>query len=353
MRLNWPLVARAGRRLLAGKYQHIHDLAHHVDIISPEETTQTPAAIYPDGALDKIKGLSPWRNWDGELALINGGAVTHAAARAFSFENATVSGPYVYKGAARHYAGYGKAGVWDRTGAATLDIPDATLVSCISGSAFFGPLLKDSFPQEVLAGENANKIAMQTKAYRHESGYRQLLGLPAPRTVHRARIGRLTFYEDFGQTASRAARYKVLHDRLRHNLELNGGHRPTGVYLKRGATGESRILTNEDALENHLITQRFDVVEPAILDAQEIARRTLDAPLVISVEGSHMAHVVYSMHAKGTMLVLQPPNRFAMAFKEFTDRFGMTFAFVVGRQTEGGFDVDIDELQRLIDQLIG
>lgn len=351
MSLNWPMLVRAGHRLITRKHRHIFEMAHRVDEISPAETTQIPAAIYPEGALEKVTGLSPWRTWDRELELINGGPDDHAATRAFTILDAVISGPYLYKGAAKHFAGYGTARLWDSSAGRSIALPEATLVSCISGSAFFGPFLKDSLPQELLAGEDAPKIALKTKDYGHEPGYRQLFGLPAPPLVQRARVARLTFFEDFGQTASRAARYRMLHDRLRANLDRKGHPVPAGVYLKRGATGETRILTNEHALEQHLAALGFDIVEPAVLDADEIARRTLDAPIVISVEGSHMAHVVYSMRANGTLLVLQPPDRFAMAFKEFTDRFDMGFAFVVGTQTEDGFAVDIDELQRLLDQL--
>jgi hypothetical protein len=345
------MVVRAGHRLVARKHCHIFDVARQIDEISLAETTVTPAAVYPDGALEKVTGLSPWRTWPRELELINGGPDNHAATRAFIVDDVIVSGPFIYKGAAKHFAGYGKAGLWDRSGAQTVDMAEAVLVSCISGSAFFGPFLKDSLPQELLPDDGAQKIVLQTKPYSHEAGYRALFDLPAPPLVQRARIGQLTFYEDHGQNASRGARYRMLHDRLHAHVGQNDGRSPVGVYLKRGATGETRVLTNEGALEAFLAGIGFDIVEPAVLSADEIARRTLDAPIVISVEGSHISHVVYSMLDTGTLLVLQPPDRFAMAFKEFTDRFGIRFAFVVGQQAEGGFAVDLDEMQRLMERL--
>lgn len=351
MTLNWPMVVRAGHRLIARKHHHVFDMAHQIDEIAPAVTTHIPPAFYPEGALERVTGLSPWRTWPFEMGLINGGPNENAATRAFTVNDATISGPFVYKGAAKYFPGYGKAKLWDRTGARTIDMPEATLVSCFAGSGFFGPFLTDSLPQELLPGDEAHKIVVQTKSYGHEAGYRDLFDLPAPPLVQRARIGRLTLYEDYGQNALRRARYRILRDRLRANLGQNDRRPPAGVYLKRGATGEARILTNESTLETYLAGLGFDIVEPARLEAEEIARRTLDAPIVISVEGSHISHVFYSMSETGSLLVLQPPDRFAMAYKEFTDRVGMRFGFVVGKQTEGGFAVDVEELQRLMDRL--
>ena len=351
MTLNWPMVVRAGHRLIARKSQLIFDLADRIEEISPAETSFASPAFYPDGALDKVTGLSPWRTWPFEMGLIDGGSNDNVATRAFTVNDATISGPFVYKGAAKYFPGYGPAKLWDRSITKTIDIPEATLVSCFGGSRFFGPFLKDSLPQELLPGDETKKIVIQTKSYGHEAGYRDLFDLPAPPLVQRARIGRLTFYEDFGQNKNKRARYRVLYDRLRANLDKQDHRPPVGVYLKRGATGEARVLTNEDALETYLAGLGFDIVEPALLEAKEIARRTLDAPIVISVEGSHISHVCYSMSETGSLLVLQPPDRFALAFKEFTDRVGIRFGFVVGTQAEGGFAVDIDELQRLMDRL--
>lgn len=353
MTLNWPMVARAGHRLLTRNPQSIFDLADRIEEIAPAETTYVSPAFYPDGALDKVIGLSPWRTWPFEMGLINGGANDNVATRAFTVNDATISGPFVYKGAAKYFPGYGRARLWDRSITKTIDIPEATLVSCFAGSGFFGPFLRDSLPQELLPGDEAKKIVIQAKTYGHGAGYRDLFDLPAPPLVQRARIGRLTFYEDFGQNENKRARYRVLYDRLRANLDKQDHGPPVGVYLKRGATGEARILTNEDALETYLAGLGFDIVEPARLDAKQIARRTLDAPIVISVEGSHISHVSYSMSETGSLLVLQPPDRFAMAYKEFADRVGIRFGFVVGTQSEGGFTVDVDELQRLMDRMTG
>lgn len=352
MTLNWPMLVRMGHRLTVRHPCTMADWASQSYEISPAESINAQPAVHPDGALDRITGLSPWRSWPIEAKLIEGGPKTHAGTKAFVVDDVTVSGPFVYKGATRYDPGYGKERLWDRSGARSIELDDAALVSCFSGSRFFGPFLKDSLPLELLPDDGAHRITMRTRAYGHEAGYRGLFDLYAPPLVNRARIRRLTIYEDFGQNAGKAGRYKTLHDRLRTTLAQQDHPAPVGVYLKRGDTGESRILQNEDALETYLTDLGFDIVEPAQLDADEIAKRTLNTPIVISVEGSHISHVAYSMAWTGTLLVLQPPDRFAMAFKEFTDRVGIRFGFVVGKLADGGFSVDLDELRYFMDRLM-
>lgn len=352
MTLNWPMLGRLSRRLLGQRSGHMREIAQTTRTLAPEETTPVPPAIYPDGALDKVTGLSPWRNWPTETALIEGGRTTHAATLAHVVEDVTIFGPLVYKGVTQYDPSYGDERLWQSFQTPRQHIDAATLVSCYAGSRFFGPFLKDSLPQELLPDAGAHPIAMRTKSYGHEAKYRALFDLLAPPLVEHAYIRKLTFYDDFGQNSGKAARYATLHQRLSKQLQSPGMQPPVGVYLKRGQTGEARILSNETALEDTLRAQGFDVVEPAKLTAEEIARRTLDAPIVISVEGSHISHVAYSMARNGTLLVLQPPDRFAMAFKEFTDRVGIRFAFFVGDPAKGGFQIDLASFARFLDRIM-
>ncbi|MDX8353079.1 glycosyltransferase family 61 protein [Cognatiyoonia sp. IB215182] len=352
MTLNWPMVERLGRRLLGQRPGHLRDLAQQTITLAPAETATVPPAIYPDDALDKITGLSPWRSWPVETALIEAGQTTHAATLAHVVEDVMIFGPFIYKGVTHYDPSYGDEKLWQSFEARRQEIDSAALVSCFSGSRFFGPFLKDSLPLELLTDQDTHAIAMPTRAYSHEAGYRALFDLPAPPVVEHAHVRRLTFYDDFGQNAGRGARYETLHQRLRDHLKPRDADAPAGIYLKRGQTGEARILSNETELEDLLRTRGFDIVEPASLTAEEIAQQTLDAPIVISVEGSHISHVAYSMARTGTLLVLQPPDRFAMAFKEFTDRVGIQFSFFVGDASDGGFHIDLDSFQQFLDRVM-
>lgn len=170
------------------------------------------------------------------------------------------------------------------------------------------------------------------------------------RRLQNANIQELTIFTDFAQNSLKATRYRTLRSRLKQSFAYTSV-RP-GVYIKRGITGEARVLDNEAAIEAALQQAGFDVIEPARLTASEISRRILGAQIIVSVEGSHLSHAIYSVADGGTFVVLQPPDRFAMPYKEFTDRLDMRFAFLVGDKATNGFTIPLDDLHQLLDRLM-
>jgi hypothetical protein len=87
------------------------------------------------------------------------------------------------------------------------------------------------------------------------------------------------------------------------------------------------------------------------MSSGEIARKSMDAKVVVSVEGSHISHVIYTIADRGKLIVLQPPERFAMPYKEYTDRMEMSFGFTVGTPHEDGFVVDAGKLFKLMEKM--
>ena len=78
MQVNFPLLRRNVLRAIAGRPQGLEALAEREWRLCEEETVVTKPAIYLDGALEKVEGLSPWRTWDIELPMVRGG-VGHRA----------------------------------------------------------------------------------------------------------------------------------------------------------------------------------------------------------------------------------------------------------------------------------
>lgn len=344
--LQWGLY-----RLLSGRSQNIRDTATRSWEICPTETISAPPAIHLDGCLDRITGLSPWRTWDVEERFVKGGPFEHAATRAHLIENVKIAGAYLFRGNARTQQGFGSFSLTQPTSDPYQYFNEASLVSNWAGSHFFGTFMRGALPQELLPQEDERPISLVTKSYTHESDYRSILGQPRPYCVTSAHVKRLIVYTDQGQNTSKTARYKQMQQRMRQNLDTTSPPAP-GVYLKRGVTGEKRLISNEAEIEAALMAYGFDIIEPAGLTAWEISQRLLDTPIVVTVEGSHMAHAIYSMATNGAFVVLQPPNRFAMAFKEFTDTAGLRFAFTVGSLVDDdSFAVDVGDLKRTLDLL--
>jgi hypothetical protein len=347
--LNVALIGRNLRRLVGGPAPDLRDLATETwDIWPPEEVPGRPA-LHPDGALERIRGLSPWRDRETENALIRGDPVRHAATRAHVVRDAVLAGAFIFRGAAKERVGHGTARFLDPSLGRCTDLAEAHLVSTWTGADFFGNFLCDSLTLEMIPPPGSVGIGAPGKPYRHEDGYRQLLGLPRPQMPGHARVGRLTVYSDYGQNSHKRRRYEELRRRLRQDKAPQPA--PPGVFLRRGTDGEPRCLVNEAELADRLSLHGFDILDPARLEPAEIVRRSLDARIVVAVEGSHLSHAVYTLAERGAWLVIQPPDRFALPYKEFADCLGMDFGFVVATPAGEGFAVDLDEIDRMLDRL--
>jgi hypothetical protein len=347
-RFNVARLLRLGRRLAQGPVEHIKALAERQWTVAPGESSRVPPALHLDGAIERIAGLSQWRHWDVEQRLIDGDLFEHAPSVACLVRDVDLAGAYLYKAAAIEQPGFGRDSWWLRDGTRPERLPEAELVSSSSASRFFGCWLLEEMPLALLLAGQPGTIRMRSPRYEHEAGYRELLDLPPARLVHRARIDQLILHTDFGQNRSREARYRELRSRLRRHAGALPGDTPQGIYLRRRG-GEPRVVVNEPEVEALMRGLGFRIVDPSALTAAEVARQTLDAPIVVSVEGSHISHAIYSMADDATLVVLQPPQRFSLAYKEYTDRMAMRFAFVVGRPHPDGFVVAPDDIERTIE----
>ncbi len=346
-RLRW-----AFWRLLRGHGDILLDQADRQWELSPAERSSSRPALYPEGDLDKVRTLAPLRSLDREKLFIAGGEMTHDATRAFEFSDVAISGAYLYQNRAR--ARYGSYQRWFESwgGIERQDLEAANLVTCRVGSDFFGHFLWDNLPMELLPGPEENPITLHAKPRWHEDDYRRLLSMPKPPTVKYGRVKKLTLYADYGQTVLREKRYRILRARLRQALpEFATGRTNPGVFITRGNTGERRNLLNEDEISALLQRKGFTVINPDRMSGEEIVRQTMDARIVIGVDGSHISHTLYTVSEDGVFLILQPPDRFSMVYKEFTDRLGISYAFIVGDAVENGFLIDTNNLERLLERL--
>jgi hypothetical protein len=228
-------------------------------------------------------------------------------------------------------------------------MPSAAVSSTFMGSIYFGHWLRDDATLNVAVQSMAPTIHVARKAYSHEVGYRELLSL-SERHVARGRFGDLILLDDWGQNEYKRQRYQELRARVRQQIPTRGHER---VYLKRGRTSgqRGRDLLNADAIESTLVQQGFVVADPDKMSAREIATLSMEAKLIVGVEGSHLAHTIYPIAHAGTILVLQPPYRFNNVYKDVADAMGLNYAFVVGDADNVGFTIDPDRVKRTLDLL--
>jgi len=322
-------------------------------MLHPGEIVTTRPAEYLDGSLEKITNLSPWRSWETERSMISGGAIEHRPTYAHLIENVAIAGAHTYCGSAKEHRGYGQESLFLDFEDRNRIFDEASLVTTNYGSHYFGTYLQYDFPLALLPENGATLISMTTKPFEHGKEYWSLCQLPGTDLVRTGIVRKLTTYTDNSENASKAQRYVKLRSALRVTVGTKRRHKTApGVFIRRGTTGELRLLENEREIETKLTELGFHIVDPETHSAREIVDLSLDAKVVIGVEGSQLSHAIFTIADGGSFLVLQPPHRFSTTYKEYTDRLDMRFAFVVGARSASGFTIDFDDVKAMLDRLL-
>jgi hypothetical protein len=347
------MVRQRAKRLLAAQHVEIQQLAKRQWRLCAATEARAMPTLMPAGTMERIKAFSPLTHPEHEMAILRGSVIRHDPSIGYLVEDATIAGAFIYAGAARWHAGMGDENLIVRNDAVPpVVLPEATLRCTYNISHYFGCMLLDGAPLSLIDERGPTSLVLPGRPYSHESGYRRLLGLSQPQVVGRGWVRELTLYTDHAQNEFKRDRYRVLRSRLRASLPPRDPNAPRPmVYIGRGRAGEARVLVNEEQVIGALRGLGFKIIDPAVMSAEEIALETLDASLVVGVEGSQLAHTIFSMADDAAFLVIQPPTRVAMAFKEFTDCAEMTFGMVVADEAEGGFSMPVDMLLRMVDRM--
>lgn len=315
-------------------------------VIQPGETQYRKPAIYAASDLARITSVGKDTTIGNEIYRINGGQTEHGPTIAYSLTSVELIDGRLYGHGLMHRLTDHKMRIL--TEQKSESYRDGVMACTYYGSIYFGHWMRDDLPLYLAAESVGRPVIAERQAYGHEAEYCDLLGIQQKK-LSRARFDRLIMLDDCGQNSYKRARYQALRTRL--------GKTPSScyekVYIRRGrnAARASRAIQNAEELEQFLIAQGFCIVDPDKLSSSEIVHATLGAKFVLGVEGSHMAHALYTLADEGTMCILQPPYRFNNVYKDYTDCLGLRYAFVIGVEVEGGFIVNIDDLKRLLDKL--
>jgi Glycosyltransferase 61 len=351
MRVNTPMLRRYVHRVFARRSVEFRGVCSRQWTVCPGEKRKVPPAIHLNGAMDKVQRLCNTRDRDTEMVLLDGGVIEDAPTQAYVVKDVDLVGAFMYSQAAKLQPGFGDEALLLKRYPRKQRMESATLISNNSGSHYFGNFLWDDMPLAILDQDRDRHIAVVKKSYDHEPGYRELLDVPPVPVMQHARIDELTIFSDFAQNASKESRLRTLRARLRKHVTAPQSSGPN-IFIRRGQTGERRVMANEDEIERYLASQGFTIIDPTVLSTREIAQRSIEANLVVGVEGSHLAHALYTMADDATFLVLQPPIRFSLVHKEFADRLGMRYSFLVGDPAPEGFSVKLDELRAILDRVL-
>ncbi|MBC7170981.1 MAG: glycosyltransferase family 61 protein, partial [Polyangiaceae bacterium] len=252
--------------------------------VSPAVDDVRTAANYAPEELDLVAGFGSYSSLEVELARIKGHRVTHAPTRLYRLKNAWLRGAYVYAGSSREQVSMAK--ISRPALGAPRRLPSAMMCGSVVASVYFGHFVTEQLSAELLASELGLAACSSGRqvAYAHERPLRAALGVDGSRLEH-AVFDELFVIDDFGQNASKRARYCRMRELVRR------GARPKsvrGVVIRRGLSGSRRNLLNEDALIESLVRDGFAVVDPARDGILTLRDALHDAPVVVGVEGSSL-----------------------------------------------------------------
>ena len=232
-----------------------------------------------------------------------------------------------------------------------VEFDQAALVSTRAGSTWWGHWIEDEVPLQMLAEQFATPVAHNRERYRDESAYREAFGIAEPARCGVAMFQELLVIDEFAQNPDKTRRYHALRKKLA-NLPL--GHER--IFLSRGTTtGSRRVLVNEMEVRARLEALGFKTINVSSSSAQEVIQACRGASVVVSVEGSHLAPLLYLIQDFAALVILNPPYQVHTTVADIGVFCGISSGMFVC-EPEGNsrtdFRADPEELARFVDAMV-
>ena len=310
----------------------------------PPKSPKSSKAIYLNNQLGKVVSVAT--NHALEHARITGNWQEFRPTTTYLLKSPVLANGFVYKNAMKMpliktQESMVLSGDYER-------LDEAVLTSSYVSNLYFCHFIQDELPLILLGQKLGEPITVARKAYDHEPAYRDFFDLHT-RQVNSAKCKKLVVIDDIAWNDDKADRYETLRTRLKNLIPSS---KPLGAFFRRGRSGDLRLLENESEVENFLEQQGFVILDPQQSSAREMMEKSMGAEIIAGVEGSQLAPGLLAVKDRGTVLTLQPPNRFNNIYKVVTDSLEMAYSFVVGSPTQQGFSIDIDELARTLELVL-
>lgn len=317
------------------------------DILCPEEKAELRPTISLPGQIEKVTGAPSESTAAAEIQAMVEREVIHAPTIAFHIRDAALFGGSIYTGNLRHFI----FKTPKRTKNNSVHIENAALTSTFVGIKYFGHWLKDDCTLRLLCEEFGDPLCVRAAPHPDCAKYARYFQQDWSTAIDGALIDHLVIMQDFGQNNSKRQRYEVLRSRVKASL---GSERAKSlVYIKRGATGASRLVHNEGEIINVLIEKGFEILDIASDKLEYVLTVLSQARVVISIEGSHCAHCVVSLPAGSGLILLQPPNRFCANQRGWADLLSIRSGFVVGDVMDGSsYSFSLSDILKTVDLML-
>ena len=341
---------RLAKRLLLGPGS-LDAAAFRRDVLCPEEVEKILPAVFLPGQLDRVSkqqtGAWGYKARDEAIAEAISTTVTYAPTIAYHIENAILFDGRIFAG--RFKYPIAEKSLFESRANEENHIKSAALASSYLGTKYFGHWLADDCTRYLLAEDMNSPLCVRMPAYAHRHQYQTYFGQHwAP--TDRAHIDHLVIYQDFSQNSLKQRRYKKLRGRIKAHFPKSDSN--TCVYLRRGETGVLRTIQNEREIVDALAKRGFTVLDVATDNLECIIGTLINAKIVVSMEGSHIAHCTFTIPENSGLLILEPPDRFSGVHRSQAGCLGIRFGFVVGDHGDSGYRFSLPEILNTIDLLL-
>jgi hypothetical protein len=346
--------ARLAKRLISGR-RSLESVAYQVDVLCPQETVTISPAIFLPGQLERVteRLQDPWvpdTNSEAEIAAAVATRISYAPTIAYHIKNAVLFDGSIY---AKDYR-YPLHPVGDKSVFASTDkrlrhLNIAALASSFLGTRYFFHWLADDCSKYLLADGVAPPLCTRRSAFVDERKYQTYFKQDwSP--MDRAHIDHLIVFQDHSQNSHKLRRYRALGSLIKSHFPLSEGS--ACIYLKRGNSGLRRSISNEEEIVDALVSRGFIVLDIESDHLDYILQTLMKAKIVVSMEGSHIAHCIHTCPESSALLVLQPPDRFTATHRSWSSCLGIGFGFVVGTIGKGEYHFSVREILLTIDLLL-
>lgn len=350
----WSLAAyrsMARKRLAREAEINLKSLAVKSWDVAPGGTFHSPPAFFLPGQMERVTGWEAKRFYPFEhpARTMEGlGDVVQGPTRGCLLKDVWLIDGALYKDNATLWLSH-KPSTFPRI-VVEHEIERGAVYCTQNGNSWFGTWLMEDCPTYALARDEGVPVTTAPSArfpiFTQAPAYEDWFGMQ-PARLHTAFFRELVLFDDQSNNQSRHQRYRAMGEKLLSHVS-HEAH--PGVFILRGGDGDLRLLRNELEVAEHLRkTRGFRVLNPLKSDVPTIVAACAGARTVIGVEGSQLVHGVNVLQQGGSLLTLQPPNRFVSYYKYLTDRDQQNFGFVVGTPEGDGFKIDIQEVERTLD----
>jgi hypothetical protein len=294
------------RRLVGRGQQTLEEAADKMEVVCLGATVPAITPFHWSAHLPRIKGSA---RHDASKVInedLGRKVFEFRPVVAYTFNDAVLLDGSVYMGLRRHELRSLNRNL--RVGLShrgdVLEVSNGVIASTVAGATWWGHWIEDEVPLQLLANRLGTPVGISRANYQDESRYRRAFGIDEPLRPSIARLPSLRIVSDFAQNPNKTKRYHYLRKMLQ-----TGSPGAEKVYLRRGNTGVRRCLVNEEEVVTRLAAVGFVVVDVATASPEHVIEVCRGAKMAVSVEGSHLAPLLYLLHKFGALVILNPPHQ--------------------------------------------